>query len=612
MPFAARTSPSTALSQLKAELARCRVTCDVRYLNFAYADALGGAEYDLLAEWMPPKVLGGEWVFAECLFGDAVGAREQPESAAAFSLGAAERTALSRARGIAEAFLATQLTSIDWDEYDLVGFTSSCEQNLASLALARLVKRHHPCVIVAFGGANWESTMGVAQLTRFPFVDVAFLGEADEALPATVMSVRRGAQDGLAGRLRQVDGIAYRDQGEVRVNVLSEVRDMDRLATPDFTDYFEALSACGDTPVADPHLWLQGSRGCWWAQSHPCHFCGLNGSRRRYRSKSPRRILAELRSVASSWPGRRVDLADTIVSPGFLDEVVPVLAREPLGVPLWLEVRPELTRAQVRAIAAAGGEVQIGIESLSDRVLRLMGKGSRVLECLRLLKWCRDEGLRSCWNLLIGIPGEEDLDYRAMIRLLPALHCLTPPTVCMEMQLERFSPFHARAADYGLEEVRATEAYGTIYPWPDDALDEVAYTFDYRRERSLLRRALVRKLHEEVRAWQEGAGRVDLSYQRSDCGASVIETRTDAEDRVVLLDAMDALLYEACDDIGGFEDLVRLATLRHRKLCGSHGGAAVLVETRLQRLVAERIVIEADGRYLGLASVPRSAEASAV
>jgi hypothetical protein len=188
-----------------------------------------------------------------------------------------------------------------------------------------------------------------------------------------------------------------------------------------------------------------------------------------------------------------------------------------------------------------------------------------------------------------------------MIRLLPALHSLTPPTVCMDMQLERFSPFHRHASLYGLDDVRATAAYAAIYPWPEKVLGEVAYTFDYRQDHSLLRRALIRRLHEEVKAWQDDEGRVELSLRRVGQGASVVETRLGAEDREVQLDDLDTVLYAACEDIGAFDDLVRLATLRPESRDRLPAEAEELVASRLQRLVDERIMVEVGGRYLSLA-----------
>ena len=42
-------------------------------------------------------------------------------------------------------------------DYAIVGFTSTFEQNIASLSLARRIKMLHPNIAIVFGGANWEA-----------------------------------------------------------------------------------------------------------------------------------------------------------------------------------------------------------------------------------------------------------------------------------------------------------------------------------------------------------------------------------------------------------------------------------------------------------------------
>jgi len=56
----------------------------------------------------------------------------------------------------------------------------------------------------------------------------------------------------------------------------------------------------------------------------------------------------------------------------------------------FYEVKANLTRVQVSALRAAGvTRIQPGIESLSDHVLKLIGKGTCGLRNVQLLKWCR-------------------------------------------------------------------------------------------------------------------------------------------------------------------------------------------------------------------------------
>ncbi|HTX69860.1 MAG TPA: RiPP maturation radical SAM C-methyltransferase [Thermoleophilia bacterium] len=599
MPFAALNAPSTALSLLKSQLVRSGITCHVAYLGMAMADVIGGEDYELIVG-LPGEVLAGEWVFASCL---ALRSRDDEDryfKTVASGLRMIERQALERARKAADGFLAAQLDDVAWADYDIVGFTSSCDQNLASLAMARRVKAFHSQTVIAFGGANWEAEMGLAALRLSSYVDIAFLGEADLTLPLVVDRLARGTEPGILP-LDDVPGIAFRDdRGVVKTSGEAVVQDLDGLPAPDFSDFFSARDATTlGSPARDVHLWLQGSRGCWWAEAYPCRFCGLNGTRRVYRTKSPRRFLDEIEGVTGRWPGCQVDVADTVVPAAVLDECIPEFARHPLGVPLSLEVRPELRRDQVRALAQAGAQVQVGIESLSDDVLRLMRKGTQVLECLRLLKWCRDEKLPCSWNILYDIPGERNEHLLEMARLIPALHSLPGPTMCIPMQLDRFSPFFDQADAFGIEDVQPAEAYGLVYPWSEADLRRVAYVFDFRRDRSLLRGACLRQLQDEVKRWQEAAGQVDLTFRPRD-EAAIVEMREGTVERVVEVDDLDMVLCSACDDIAGLDSLLALPTCSPDCRSKPSSGVKDVVIERLQRLVDEGIMIGIGGRFLSI------------
>lgn len=84
-----------------------------------------------------------------------------------------------------------------------------------------------------------------------------------------------------------------------------------------------------------------------------------------------------------------------------------------------------------------------GIESLSDRLLLHMRKGTTALRNIQLLKWCRQYGIEVDWNLLYGFPGETREDYDRMMELLPAIRFLPPPGACGPLRLDRFSLYFA-------------------------------------------------------------------------------------------------------------------------------------------------------------------------
>ena len=524
MPFADLSRPALGLSLLKARLHETGVACDVAYLNLAFGQMVGAEDYGRVCPGLPSVTLAGEWVFAAALNGtDGGDAQEYVADVLehGWRPGQAEVEAALRARSLARRFLDDALSRVPWSEYDIVGFGSFGAQNAAALALARRVTERHPAVRVVFGGHNWSGSMGIALHRQFPFVDTAFLGHADASFPQLVRALARG-DDAAA---RAAPGTCWRSaDGRQHVTAAGPARLLDALPTPDHGDYFRALRDNGMDGRLEAAVPLETSRGCWWAKRTPCMFCGGNGEEDRYSSKSPSRILQEIRELAVAWPGRLLDVADNVVSPRFLSDVLPGLAGSPEPPRLHFRIRPDVTLDSLKLIAAANASVMCGIESLDDGLLALINKGVSRRENLRLLQRCAELGVRVDWNLLFAIPGEAASDYARQVELIDDLVALDPPAGVAPLALERYSPFWLRPAEHGFGTPRAAAAYSYVYPFPRSTLAEIAYFFDHDYSPSLSVRLHVTRLQRAVEAWQEqrresrldpGRGRADRPAQNA-------------------------------------------------------------------------------------------------
>ena len=598
MPFAALDRPSLALSLLKARLTERDIDCDVVYLNLAFAALLGAEDYASVLDAVPYTALAGEWVFAQCLYGedgDSAGAYVEDVLRRECKLDPARVDPVLRARSRAKRFIAESLAAVSWARYGLAGFTSSGPQNVAALALARRVKEAHPDIHIVFGGSNWEGVMGRELHRRFPFVDSACVGEADDSFPALVDRLRSGDTDGVAG----IPGVVFRDRGRTRhAGPSTSVDDLDSLPIPDHSDYFAALAAGPKAAAILPIVPLEASRGCWWAARQPCRFCGLSSTKRVYRAKSPDRIVRELRELARCWKCRRLDIVDNVVSQRFLDDVLPRLVAEPLPVPLSLEVRPTLGKEHVRLLKACDVSIQSGIESLSDGVLRRMRKGTTSVQNIRLLKWCKAYGVQHTWNLIYGFPGETSEEYEQMLAVTPFIRFVDPPVAVGSLSLERFSCYFERPEAVGIRHVRPRRSYRHVYPFPEQALRRIAYFFDYDHPSGPDRPAYVQRLYSEVRTWRREADAGDLRYAVRTGGLlSLVDSRPGAVAVEIVLDDLDGALYAACDDGATLGELCALARTR----LPAANLADDDLHRRLSSLVDRGLMAAAGDHYLSLA-----------
>jgi len=602
MPFAASERPALGVSMLKAHLLRDGVSCDVAYLNLAFAELIGRKAYERIADGLPIRALSGEWVFAECLWGrngslpdsyvDDVLRKRWPVSEDDIGL-------VLEARDRAPGFLQSALASIPWADYDVVGFSSFTAQNLASLALAGLVKQRHPGVTVLFGGPNWFGRPGVRFHQRFSFVDLACSGEGDVTFPALVRSLAGDRE----AHLERIPGLIYRKGGVTRCNAEPEpFADLDTLPYPDFSDFYEARDHYPDVRSEMPSISVETSRGCWWATTGPCNFCGMDARRRLYRTKSADRIAAELRDLGRLWPCRLIYLADTVVSPAFLDEVLPDLAADVLPPRLFFEVRPNLTREQVATIAAIRAQIQPGVESFSDHVLHLMHKGTRALENIRLLKWCRSAGVKVHWNLLHGLPGETREDYDAMLALLPSIRFLEAPSQRLCMSVDRHSPYFEQPERHGITRLRPLAPYGYLYPFHDRVLADIAFAFQYECTADRTPPDLAAELDREVSQWSRESGMGDLTVlEETPDRVTLLDKRRVAAARTIELDDLESLLYSSSDDIGEIQAL----RARARDAFPARDDLDEAIDAALASLEERRLLAHVGDRYLSLAVEPR-------
>ncbi len=595
MPYAALDRPSLGLGLLQARLREEGFACDTRYLAFDFADAIGIEDYLWVHGELPYTAFAGDWSFAEALYGP------RPEVDRGYvrrilreewRLDGAAIARLMAIRSKCIPYLDACMAVVPWREYDVVGFTSTFEQNLASLALARRLKEVHPKLSVVFGGANWEDQMGRELHRRFPFVDFACSGEADESFPALLTALAAGG----AKTASLPRGVVHRVAGKTRsTGPAPLVEELDRLPFPDFDPFFRDRSMSSAASLIPPTLLAETGRGCWWGAKSHCTFCGLNGGAMAFRSKRPERALEEMLELRDRYGVGTFNAADNILDMRYFKTLLPLLAERGAPVSLFYEVKANLSRAQVAQLAAAGvRRIQPGLESMSDHILKLMRKGTTMLQNVQLLKWCRELGVHPEWNLLYGFPGERARDYEEMGTVLDAIWFLDPPSGYGPVRLDRFSPYHADPGGHGMVSVRPMASYRYLYPFPEEALMRIAYYFDYDYGDGRDPRIYADRLIEKTRTWMADGRRGDLRQLDGDDGEIVLaESRRGRRRQSLRLRQWTARAYDACDGIQSRGSLARLPEL--------DGVPADSLDAFLDYCVGKGIMLRSDDRFLSLA-----------
>jgi ribosomal peptide maturation radical SAM protein 1 len=601
MPFGALERQALGLSIFKARLEAEGIPCDIRYLTFAFADLIGVEEYCWLSTELPHTAFVGEWLFTPCLYGpnthsQTLYLRSVVRTLWGFDDSSIDR--IKRAQAMTPHFMEYCLQSVPWDDYALVGFTSTFEQNIASLALARRLKVEHPHLKIAFGGANWEGEMGLELHRRFPFVDFACSGEADESFPMLAKLLLAGR---LKGKARAaIPGLIYRSRGKTAITTPPEpVYYLDALPIPDYGDYFRDFDRSSASTYVVPTLLFETARGCWWGEKRHCMFCGLNGATMSFRAKSSQRALQEINHLVHYWKIDTVQAVDNVVPMNYFRDFFPTLANAEWPVKIFYEIRANLSRKQVKKLRDAGVlHVQPGIESLSNHVLDLMRKGTTALQNIQLLKWCQEYGVKADYNLLYGFPGETDEDYRELFKFLRAVRFLNPPTGCGPIRLDRFSPYFIEAKAHGLVNVRPISPYYYLYPFCDESVRRIAYYFDYDLRPSTMPLSRSSELLRWVEDWKVNPERGTLkAFDRPDGSLALLDTRSQAVRSSVILKGVDKAVYDYCDSVRSLAAICDYLarTFPERKFRQD------AIRGFLDAMVANGFIVSDDSHYLSLA-----------
>jgi len=378
--------------------------------------------------------------------------------------------------------LARQIVNIG---FRIVGCSTTFGGLVPALALLDCVKKADPEVITIMGGALCEAEMAEGLLSLNAGIDYIFSGEGEITFPTLVKQI-------LEGRLPGKKII----RGE-------EVIDLDTLPLPDYQDYIEQIKKIYPHWLSSKKafgLAYETSRGCSFGK---CTFCELSGKRNVYRSKSPDVIIRNLKSLIERYGINFIVMTDRMMPVQYFDTLLSRLSTEIPSIKIFYHTMTNMTLDQVVSLKKAGiTEFQPGIESLSPSLLRRMHKHHKVRNVFALLRYARSVGVKLKWNLLFGLPGDQNSEYEEMLQLIPLIHHLQPPTRMIPMVLCRFSKYQTSPENFRISNLRPAEVFKEVLPSHAD-LAKICYWFtaDFSSQSREIP-AIITALWEEWQDWR--------------------------------------------------------------------------------------------------------------
>ena len=155
--------------------------------------------------------------------------------------------------------------------------------------------------------------------------------------------------------------------------------------------------------------------GCPWGR---CRFCSLSkGWNKGCLERSPKTAIKELEVTIDQYDPAVLVCRDHSLNGRNLIEFCGYF--EKLEKPWCGQSRPDMSGKKIEALARAGCRgIFFGLESGSDRTLRLMNKGITSKQMSDFIKRLHANGIFPAPSVIIGAPGEEEADFDETILFL--------------------------------------------------------------------------------------------------------------------------------------------------------------------------------------------------
>lgn len=303
---------------------------------------------------------------------------------------------------------------------DAVGISCLFSTQFPEVArICRSLKARLPGVTTITGGTH-PTFLPRRCLEEVPELDYIIRGEGERALLQLLEHLNSGRHPADVG------GLAWRKNGEIKINPPATIiEDIDILPFPDRSlldpeKYWRINLPFSTTPRSRFTLPLITSRGC----TGKCVFCSSREFwGRRYRTRSPENVFAEISSLKEKFGVEEIDFLDDNITlnisraraifQGLIDRNLNISWSLPNGVAAW-----KLDNGMLRLMKASGCyQLTLGLESGDQECLTgIIRKPLNLKDIDDKVSLMKKLGIRICSFICVGFPGEKPGQIKKSLR----------------------------------------------------------------------------------------------------------------------------------------------------------------------------------------------------
>jgi radical SAM superfamily enzyme YgiQ (UPF0313 family) len=330
------------------------------------------------------------------------------------------------------------------------------------VAVARALRQVRPDLPLVAGG--WHPSILPEQTLRSGYFDAVVKGQGEATFLEMVERYAKGERD-LAG----IHGCWFRTpDGAIVRNPERGYTDLNLLARRPFelVDFEAYARKCQGT------RWILycTSHGCPWDCSY-CSNASVYG--RNWKPLAPERAVAEMTELVRRYRLQLVDVIDDnyLVRRDRALEIAERLIREDLRFAYYIQTRTDqidrLSDGELETLARSGlGRIFFGLESGSPKVMRSVNKRLDLETAYRTAERCGRVGIRPSFNLIFGLPAEEEQDLRQTLAVVDRIGRANPEADFFTNIFSPYpgSPIWPLALERGVREPQSLEEWAAFYP----------------------------------------------------------------------------------------------------------------------------------------------------
>jgi anaerobic magnesium-protoporphyrin IX monomethyl ester cyclase len=303
------------------------------------------------------------------------------------------------------------------------------------LGIAQTVRELNTRIPIVWGGVH--PTIHPDSTVRHELVDLVVVGEGEETSVDLAQTLER------KGDLTGVHGIVFKDAGRIVHTPERKKIVLDSLPSPDYSlvdpDNYFTIGHISRTR----QLQVVTSRGC----PFHCAYCYLQMPELRgYRAFSAKRVYADIEYLRDKHGIKSVFFYDDYFfgNRQRVLEILELIEQKPLGVQFEVSCRIDfLTRESDELLArfckAGFTELLIGVESGSDRILKMIRKGFTRDQVILANRKLAKAGIGAKLSWMAGFPTETREDFFQTVDLMLQLTKENP--LCSLTPLGIYTPY---------------------------------------------------------------------------------------------------------------------------------------------------------------------------